>query len=387
MPRDEMMDCAYAREEFAALLDGELNPEERLALEAHLAQCSDCLRELDGYKRVDTLYRALPVRVAPPEFEAKVRERLRPRVRILGRGASQRAFWPALALAASLLVVAGFLAVRHLEPGTMGMASTKEMAADTAMPPSAPLAASSENARRLMAAESAPKSASAPAEENALSGGMAGAAAGAGLTQMPALSGAGGVEQRTAAEERASSRDTVNAPRGLSGTVTDRLGLEPAPSAPAPGAAGSVVTSTPPPALEAATAEPEKMDASPSLLQVQEKTKREAIQPGRESGLDRLEAPASAPPSAPPPPVVQQNFFERAPVRKQVGDATFTLRDGVWVQSDYGGQETVKLARQSAETTRVLAAHEELAGVLELGERVVFKAGDTWYELQAASSP
>ena len=38
------MDCAQAKEEFSALLDGELTPESRAAIEAHLSECSDCLR-------------------------------------------------------------------------------------------------------------------------------------------------------------------------------------------------------------------------------------------------------------------------------------------------------------------------------------------------------
>ena len=59
------MECAEVREEFSALIDGELAPDARAAVEAHIAQCLDCLRELDAIKRIDGLYRRLTPQSAP----------------------------------------------------------------------------------------------------------------------------------------------------------------------------------------------------------------------------------------------------------------------------------------------------------------------------------
>jgi anti-sigma factor (TIGR02949 family) len=102
------MECVEAREEFSALLDGELAAEERTALEAHLAQCSECLRELDKVKRVNAMYRGLSLQRAPEGFEERVRGALRPRAVKFRRPRPERArVWPLLLAAATLLVVLG----------------------------------------------------------------------------------------------------------------------------------------------------------------------------------------------------------------------------------------------------------------------------------------
>ncbi len=49
------MNCQDAREEFIALLDGELGLTERAQMEAHLVQCSDCGQELEQLHRLRRL--------------------------------------------------------------------------------------------------------------------------------------------------------------------------------------------------------------------------------------------------------------------------------------------------------------------------------------------
>ena len=98
--------CEKVRDEFSALLDGELSYDERETVESHLSSCSDCLRELDGLKRVDIAYRALPKITAPENFESSLKNalhprRLRARKRVLYMGVSGAL----LAAAAGLLIV------------------------------------------------------------------------------------------------------------------------------------------------------------------------------------------------------------------------------------------------------------------------------------------
>ena len=109
------MDCAEVREEFSALLDGELTPEARAAIEAHLSECAGCLRELERFKRVDAAYRALQQHRAPADFEQRVAEALRPKVIRQRRPAPRhRRVWPLLAAVAAVLVMLGgaFLQLR-----------------------------------------------------------------------------------------------------------------------------------------------------------------------------------------------------------------------------------------------------------------------------------
>ena len=72
-------ECNNIRENFSALLDDELSSEEREHVENHLAQCSECLRALDGLQRVDGLYGALPEIDAPDRLADAVREALKPK--------------------------------------------------------------------------------------------------------------------------------------------------------------------------------------------------------------------------------------------------------------------------------------------------------------------
>ncbi len=64
----EFTTCIEAREEFSALLDGELEIENQDGLEQHLAECSECLRELDSLKKVSDAYETLPNLEAPDDL-------------------------------------------------------------------------------------------------------------------------------------------------------------------------------------------------------------------------------------------------------------------------------------------------------------------------------
>ena len=122
------MDCAEVREEFSALLDGELDAETRAAVEAHLAGCADCLRELDRLKQVDAAFHGLAPKQAPEDMEERVRAGLQANVVHLGpRRLARKRVWPLVASAAGLLIVLG-VSVFHMRksPERFEMASLEQ---------------------------------------------------------------------------------------------------------------------------------------------------------------------------------------------------------------------------------------------------------------------
>ena len=68
--------CASIREEFSALLDGELTAMEQARIDEHLLECSECLRSLDTMKKVMGIYDELPKVSAPDEMLSRVHDEL-----------------------------------------------------------------------------------------------------------------------------------------------------------------------------------------------------------------------------------------------------------------------------------------------------------------------
>jgi anti-sigma factor RsiW len=58
----------YRQEQLSAALDGMLTPDERAALDAHLAGCASCRRELEELRQVRSLLRAVPEPALPRSF-------------------------------------------------------------------------------------------------------------------------------------------------------------------------------------------------------------------------------------------------------------------------------------------------------------------------------
>jgi anti-sigma factor RsiW len=58
----------YRQEQLSAALDGMLAPEEQAALDAHLAECETCTRELEELRQVRMLLRAMPEPALPRSF-------------------------------------------------------------------------------------------------------------------------------------------------------------------------------------------------------------------------------------------------------------------------------------------------------------------------------
>ena len=66
------MTCIETRDLFSALADDALTPGERAALDAHLAGCAECRRELAAFGRTVALVRAIDPAHAPAGFVDRV---------------------------------------------------------------------------------------------------------------------------------------------------------------------------------------------------------------------------------------------------------------------------------------------------------------------------
>lgn len=72
------MTCQDARELFSAHVDEALTADERAGLDAHLATCAECRRELDRFQRTVALVQGIPAPRAPAGFADRVLETARP---------------------------------------------------------------------------------------------------------------------------------------------------------------------------------------------------------------------------------------------------------------------------------------------------------------------
>ena len=101
--------CEQVQERLSAWLDGELAPEARQEVAAHLEICPGCQGELALLSRLDAALGALEAQPLPAQLPQRVLERLRPR---------RRYWWQSLAMAASLIlgIVLGGTLARDFYP-------------------------------------------------------------------------------------------------------------------------------------------------------------------------------------------------------------------------------------------------------------------------------
>lgn len=115
------MKCHTAETKLSEYVDDALGQEERRALESHLAECSECRRELAALQRTAEAIRALPRHAAPSGFASRLMERVRAEDAAHASAPRMISLWPRLAAAAAvLLIVAGAILVvgRRGMPGT-----------------------------------------------------------------------------------------------------------------------------------------------------------------------------------------------------------------------------------------------------------------------------
>lgn len=327
------MDCEQAREEFAALLDGELEPEDRATVEAHLSQCSECLRELDGLKRVDTAYRRLPRVSAPDRFEEGVRSALRPSLFVrLNPGARvRRPRWPVVAAAAAVLLVAGAVAVR------LGLSGPESLHLAQA-PDTGEMAALEESAPLAQASRFAPKA------------------------DVAAL---GVAEDAATAPQTMASRSadvSAEAPGAAPGApqIMRFEGFAPATPPPSPAPEAELFfQAEPAPAPEAAPVEPFAGEAAP----VESEPLLNPSAAAEIAPMRRMAAPDSE--------------------RREVAGRLFHWADGAWRQEGFEEELVNPLLRESEAFQVLVAEDPRLAELESLPEAVIFRHGDVWYELPA----
>ena len=144
------MTCAEARALFSALVDDELSPAERAAVDAHLGGCAECRRELARFSSTVSMVRALPAERAPVGFVDRVVDTAHPVP--WPQRLARRLFVPLrvkvpVQVAAVLLVATTAVWVFQRTPELQQAARQEAPAAPTATPPAPPPAVRSRQSR------------------------------------------------------------------------------------------------------------------------------------------------------------------------------------------------------------------------------------------------
>ncbi|HZF04517.1 MAG TPA: zf-HC2 domain-containing protein [Patescibacteria group bacterium] len=281
------MTCTETRDLFSALADDALTPAERAALDAHLAGCAECRRELAGLLRTVKLVRAIDPERAPAGFVDRVLAAARPEPARKRLARRLLAPWPTLPLgAAALFLVAGLAvllfrgspeqqqAARYQPPtpGPVVQAPTPETAPSTG--PAAPreTGSSATTAPREIAPAAPPSSREPTAPQRS--------------RELEALKNR--VEQPAPAEKRAETRaEPLSAPRRA------------APPAEPPRAMAERQVATPPAVEDGRRAkvdQAQRPPASERFSSAAQDTRADAAKDTAKEGKLRQESPASAPP-------------------------------------------------------------------------------------------
>jgi anti-sigma factor RsiW len=333
-----MPTCEDIQEEFSALLDDALDIETRDTIEAHLCDCSDCLRELHSLKRASDLYRAQPRVRAPEDFQEQVMRALEPRTRRAGFLHRLSRPGPLLALAATLLLVSG-LGLMQYYRGITGYQPDRERFALTHAEPvaqtaSAPRAEQAATVAEDAAVPPAPVSTARVQQQMAL--------------EAPADAVAMAAPE---AEEAEQGMEAFGAPPAQPLTMAAEA---PPPPAPEPLRRRMDPGSAPPP------------PAAPAIAQ--SAGDRAVARP------EAAESPAQRAPAAAP-----------AQVEVLVGERRFVLQEQVWQEAHYAGEPVETLDAGTDAYAALLAEDPELQEAIDLGPEVIVQTGEVWYRLRRES--
>ena len=127
-----MRNCRDIQPDLSAYLDGELAPSRRAEIEAHVASCPHCQRELAGLRTLAVGVAALPRLQPAPRFLAEVRRKIaqgrEPAESISWADYLFRPFWLKVPLEAAALILVATLAVRFVKPKPPGDVAVLDMA-------------------------------------------------------------------------------------------------------------------------------------------------------------------------------------------------------------------------------------------------------------------
>lgn len=436
----QYVECMEVREDFSALLDGELNPEEREQVEAHLSGCAECLRELNALKQVDDAYSALGSVSAPADFEDRVQQAIRPRVlrfpdwAVSGPGRWMR---PVAALAALVLVMFG--AIYLLRPApvdtfqTAGLPESEgaELKADAPME-AAELFGESRFAAEeesILEREGTPGKPREEVEQVSATGDWD-----TFIRTTPDLSEVQRRAEVVESEPAQKKAESAPGPSALRDSMAGELDVQremstsaaPPESARAPqapramaglGSLGYVDDSEVARAVDALSMEERERleslgyidnvrvapDAADSGLSIQSEvlkarneilgipTRRRADEDASAGGRDRFtEEPLAAGLGAGAAQSVQviEKLIERAQVQGQALDRvqlrSFRIgADGTWIEEGYAGEATKALTRDSRALAELTVRFPEIKRMLRRPARTIFQIDGEWYLLEA----
>ena len=395
------LECDHIRNEFSALLDNELNPEDRELVEEHLSDCSECLRELHGYKVVSDAYRDHHPVKAPEDFEARFHAAIAP----IGRKRSLSWQRWSLAAAAGFILVAGLTFWQSR--ATLMQSSTSELAlsspADRASAPEAAPAADAPQsvmfqapaegaAPEAMMQESAATSVEAapvPVQESLDASGTGPALDGIASTATVESDNdlSDGVKAKVASEPEIGSGGFGGGGGGFGGGA-----MPEAASAAAPEAVASTPVEAPAPemarrtaggtvALKSAPAESDQPALGVANRDKEERVVSRSAMRSQATESAPAEVADSAMPAAAPP-------ASPAPVTSlRWNDLEFTLTDGTWRQADYAGETLTKVTIPSPEWNGLLDRHTDLNTLCDRDEPLIVKLGEVWYAIAKATTP
>lgn len=373
------MDSEQLHEKLSALLDGELADEERQEIEALIASDPAVAREWNVLTRMDRLFREMPQYEAPEELAVRLRTPQRARKVSFGHPRlTRRTPWPLLAAAAALVAIFGFVVLQLPKSGSFTMTSL-EHAPSSETPDQPPLEKGEPMRGKALQEPEAPLDVAVEAagEEEALLFAPAPPPAPPPPAPAASLRRSGQppetVEQLNAPQtlrheipplesetlDRGSEFSAGISAKSRAEVPEEKPGADAVGDIPAP---NPIVAKTPPapPRGEAFTA-PEKAPTD---------------------GAGREEAPAATASSPPDAPADSDTSSTR-----HIGKRLFEMRSGVWVQSTYGGQETVALERASEGLRALIAKDPSLEETVTLPEETVFEADGAWYRIPAVEKP
>ncbi|MBL7645793.1 MAG: zf-HC2 domain-containing protein [Candidatus Hydrogenedentes bacterium] len=390
------LECDQIRNEFSALLDNELNPEDRELVEEHLSDCSECLRELHGYKVVSDAYRYHHPVKAPEDFEARFHAAIAP----IGRKRNHNWQRWTLAAAAGFTLIAGLAfwqsqftlkqsAISELALNSPAPESPPPADAPRAMRFQAPAEAVAPDVMMQESAAASVEAAPVPAQESLGASGTGPALNE--ITSTAAVESEAGLKGEDKAKV-AAVPETGGGGFGGGGGGFGGVAMPKAAPAAAPEAATATPVETPVPEMARRTASdavalksaPAESDQPALGVANRDKEERVVSQSAmRSEATESAPAvvadsamPAAAPPASPAPVTLLR-----------WNDLEFTLSGGTWRQAGYAGETLTKVSIPSPEWNGLLDRYTALNTLCDRDEPVIVKLGEVWYSIAKAPTP